>query len=129
MSPALLAGILEQSRVNNPPRGITGLLCHTSEVFAQVLEGGRAEVSELLGRLMRDTRHRNVTLLVYEEIKERSFAGWSMGQVNVDAVNPGLLLRYSNRPKFDPEAGSGESAMSLLLELIATGAIGCQAKR
>ncbi len=124
LTPALLSEILEQSRRNNPSRGITGLLCYTQDVFVQVLEGGREEVSGLIARLMQDDRHKDVTILLFEEIEERRFSGWSMGQVNIDLVNPGLLLKYSSRPKLDPFAGSGQTVMSLLLELIATGAIG-----
>ena len=33
--------ILEKSRRNNLPRGITGLLCYSNGIFVQVLEGGR----------------------------------------------------------------------------------------
>ena len=124
LTPGLLSDILDQSRRNNPPRGITGLLCYTQEVFVQVLEGSREEISGLLARLMQDSRHKDVTILLFEEIAERTFSGWSMGQVNIDLVNPGLLLKYSSRPKLDPFAGSGQTVMSLLLELIATGVIG-----
>ncbi len=46
--------ILEQSRRNNPRRGITGLLCFTVDLFVQVIEGGRDEVSELFGTIVRD---------------------------------------------------------------------------
>lgn len=124
LTTGLMSDILDQSRRNNPARGITGLLCYTQDVFVQVLEGGREEVSTLLAKLMQDKRHKDVTVLVFEEIAERTFSGWSMGQVNIDLVNPGLLLKYSSRPKLDPFAGSGQTVMSLLLELVATGVIG-----
>ncbi len=123
LTPALLAEILQQSRKNNPSRGLTGMLCYTPEFFVQVLEGGRQEVSHLLATLMRDPRHREMTVLLYEEIAERRFSSWSMGQVNIDKVNPGLLLKYSSRPALDPFTGSGQTVMSLLHEMIATGAI------
>lgn len=124
VTPQLLSGILEQSRRNNPARGITGLLCYAQQVFVQVLEGDREEVSVLLAKLMQDERHQNVTILLFEEIPERTFSSWTMGQVNIDLVNPGLLLKYSTRPKLDPFAGSGHTAMAFLLELVETGAIG-----
>ena len=79
---------LEQSRRNNPPRGITGLLCFTSDVFVQVLEGGRDEVCDLYNAIVCDERHSHVRLLSYEEIAERRFRGWTMGQVNVDSGQP-----------------------------------------
>lgn len=36
---ALLDEVLEQSRRNNPRKGITCLLCFTSDIFVQVIEG------------------------------------------------------------------------------------------
>jgi hypothetical protein len=122
-APDLLDRILEQSRRNNPPRGITGLLCYTSDVFVQVIEGGRDEVCELFTAIVRDERHTHVRLLSYEEIAERRFPGWSMGQVNVETVNRALLLKYSERPLLDPFAASGQATMSLLTELVASGSI------
>ena len=45
--------------------------------------------------IAQDPRHHDVALLSYEEIGERSFVGWSMGQVNMSRLNPALLLKYS----------------------------------
>ena len=47
LRPADLHQILNQSRKNNPPLGITGLLCVSENLFIQVLEGGRDEVCDL----------------------------------------------------------------------------------
>ena len=64
-----------------------------------------------------------MALLVYEEITERRFAGWTMGQVNLSRVNPSILLKYSERPVLDPYAVSGQVSMAMLDELIATASI------
>ena len=63
--PATIDAILEQSRRNNPTRGITGLLCHVDDIFVQVLEGGRGAVCDLLAAIMRDDRHHEIRLLSY----------------------------------------------------------------
>lgn len=115
--------ILAASRKGNPALGITGLLCHSGDIFMQVLEGGRDAVSQLYSNISRDPRHRDVVLLQYEEITERRFAGWTMGQVNLARVNPSILLKYSERPVLDPYAVSGKVSMALLEELIATASI------
>ena len=126
-APALAASqiesILEQSRRNNPRLGVTGILCFTSEVFIQVLEGGRDEVCELFNGIVRDDRHRDVRLLVYDEVSERSFSNWTMGQVDISKINPGLLLKYSKRPTLDPFSGSGHVTMALINELVASASI------
>lgn len=120
-----LAAVLRQSRQHNPANGITGLLCHTDGVFIQVLEGGREAVNTLYNRVVADPRHRDVTLLAYTEVPERRFAGWTMGQVNLQRMNPGLVLKYGASAKLDPYAMSGTAIASLFDELIASGAIVC----
>ena len=123
LAASVLDEILEQSRKNNPAKGITGLLCCTADSFVQVIEGGRDAVCELYNTIVRDSRHRDVRLLVYEEIAERHFGSWSMGQVSIESVNPALLLKYSERAELNPFACSGKATMALLLELVASGAI------
>ncbi|MDQ1348587.1 MAG: hypothetical protein QG573_1962 [Acidobacteriota bacterium] len=121
---ALVASILERAHAHNAQHGLTGFLYTASEsgVFLQVLEGGRAAVNELYGSIVRDPRHKDVTLLDYEEIGERRFATWRMGRVNLDRVNLGTILRFSESPVFDPFGMSGKAALALLGELQATAA-------
>ena len=115
--------ILKKSKANNPKSGVTGALCFSEGIFLQVLEGGRNAVSQLYNRIASDSRHRDVVLLNYDEIEERRFAGWSMGQVNMARLNPALLLKYSECAKLDPYAVSGKVSMALFEELVATAAI------
>jgi len=122
-SAAILDDILVQSRRNNPANGITGMLCVSNNVFIQVLEGGRDEVCDLYHAIVRDTRHEQVRLLAYEEITERRFGGWTMGQVNLAKVNPSQLLKYFKRAKLDPFDASGSATLSLLSELVASASL------
>ncbi|GAB4203496.1 MAG: BLUF domain-containing protein [Tibeticola sp.] len=122
-SPAVIEDILAQSRQFNPTCGITGILVYGGGIFLQALEGGRAAVNELYGHIVRDPRHKDVVLLHYEEITERRFGGWTMGQVNVARVNTSLLLKYAERAELDPYAVSGRVSLALLEELMATASI------
>jgi hypothetical protein len=115
--------ILEKSRRNNAPRGITGLLCYTNGIYVQVLEGGRETISELIGTLYSDNRHTGLQILLFEEISERHFGNWSMGKVKIDAVNSGSLLKYSLRAELSPFSMPGQSTMALLIELAEAGSI------
>jgi hypothetical protein len=123
VSHELIDAILTQSRAKNPALGITGILCHGGDVFMQVLEGGRDVVNRLYNQIAGDPRHREVTLLHFEEIAERRFSGWTMGQVNLLRVNPSVVLKYSERPVLDPFRVSGRASMAMLEELIATASI------
>ncbi|NRF66200.1 BLUF domain-containing protein [Aquincola sp. S2] len=120
-----LHNILRQSKHNNPQHGITGLLCYSSGIFIQALEGGRSAVSRLYGRIAADPRHGELILLNYEEIGERRFAGWAMGQVNMGRLNPALLLKYSATATLDPYSVSGKASMALFDELVATASVMC----
>ncbi len=68
-------------------------------------------------------RHKDVVLLHYEEISERRFGGWTMGQVNLSKLNISTLLKYSEKPELDPYSVSGKVSLALLEELMATAAI------
>ena len=120
-----MQSILRQCKDNNPALGITGLLCQCSSsgIFMQVLEGGRPAVNQLYLKIAQDKRHTEVQLLSYEEINERRFAGWAMGQVNMARLNASLLLKYSATPVLDPYSMSGQVALAMFNELVATASI------
>lgn len=115
--------ILSQSRQFNPGSGITGILCYGGGIFLQAIEGGRMAVSDLYGHIQKDPRHKDVVLLHYEEITERRFGGWTMGQVNMSKINTSILLKYAERPELDPYSVSGKVSLALLEELMATASI------
>ena len=122
-SASAIDAILSQSRSHNPACGITGILCYGGDIFLQALEGGRNQVSELYGHIQKDPRHKDVVLLHYEEISERRFGGWTMGQVNMAKLNASILLKYSETPVLDPYSVSGKVSLALLEELMATASI------
>ena len=112
-----LAALLRRSQSHNAAQGITGALCFSGELFLQVLEGGRDAVNRLYNRISTDPRHRDVELLTYEEITERRFSGWTLGQVNMARLNPALVLRYSETASLDPYKVSGAASLALFARL------------
>ena len=122
---ALIEAILEQSRDSNLEHGITGVLCvdHVGDLFLQVIEGARENVSRLYGNIMRDSRHHDVLLLDYREIEERRFAGWRMGSVDLNKVNLSTILRFSETSRLDPYTMTGAGALALVEELTSSAAI------
>ncbi|HSO45503.1 MAG TPA: BLUF domain-containing protein [Rhodoferax sp.] len=121
--PEAIESILQQSRSHNPGSGVTGVLCYGGGIFLQALEGGRMTVSDLYGHIQRDIRHKDVVLLHYEEISERRFAGWTMGEVNMTRINASILLKYAEKPELDPYSVSGLVSLALLEELMATASV------
>jgi len=118
-----IEAILGQSRQHNPECGITGILCYGGGIFLQAIEGGRMAVSELYGHIQKDLRHKDLVLLHYEEIAERRFGGWTMGQVNMSKINVSILLKYAEKPELNPYSVSGKVSLALLEELMATACI------
>jgi hypothetical protein len=120
-----VAAILRQSRAANARDGVTGALClcNAGRLFIQVLEGGREAVSRRYNRIAADARHTDVTLLQFDEVTERRFAGWSMGQVNMARLNQALILKYSETGNLDPWSVPGHATAAMFDEMIATAAI------
>lgn len=121
-----LHSLLRQCRINNPKHGITGVLCFADRIFLQALEGSRTAVNQLYRHIAADARHHDVELLSYQEIDERRFAGWAMGQAQMSGLNPALMLKYSASPTLDPFSMPGRVSMALFDDLVATASIHCE---
>jgi len=100
--PDALGRIMETSRRNNKPLGVTGALCYSPRGFLQILEGPPEPVNELFRRIVKDKRHSHVTLLEYVRIPYRDFENWSMAYIRADEIAQGLLRKFSTRHRFDP---------------------------
>ena len=118
-----VASICAKASEHNAANGVTGVLVYGSGIFMQAIEGSRRAVSDLYALILRDQRHRDVTLLHYEEISERRFGGWTMGIVDTARLNPALLLKYGEKAELDPYAISGKASLALLDELLASACV------
>jgi hypothetical protein len=120
VSSQLIRDVLDNSQRNNPGKGLTGILCCNANTFLQALEGPRAEVNALYNRLADDSRHKDLTILDYEQISMRRYSSWSMGWAGAKQANRELFLKYSASDQFDPFSMSAEQISGLLLELSET---------
>lgn len=101
-----LVALLEKSRANNQPLGITGMLVYRDGNFLQVLEGEAEQVDALFKKISRDPRHRGILIFMRRPLQQREFSDWSMGFVNLDTVNAEQIPGYStylNQPLNSPE--------------------------
>jgi hypothetical protein len=113
----ILVSILKVARKNNKKGGITGILCYDPKYFLQWLEGPRDSINNLYSIIMKDPRHKNVTLLDYQEISVRTFERWSMAYASTSKANRSLLFKYSVGLSFDPYNLNAEGARGFLMEL------------
>jgi hypothetical protein len=105
--------ILLQSRRNNLPRSIGGVLCFGDDHFFQCLEGGREEVEALYDTIRQDDRHRDVTLLLKRPIPQRRFKLWSMKYLSLDRDVRTVLKKHGLKG-FDPYQFNTKLVVELL---------------
>ena len=90
-----LIALLQKSRTNNAPLGITGMLLYKNGEFMQVLEGEENAVRSLSKRIAADPRHTNFKVLMDRPCTDREFPDWSMGFHNLDELAARDVPGYS----------------------------------
>lgn len=87
-----IEAIGRKSVINNARVDVTGVLLFANEFFFQILEGEPENVDQVLDRIKRDSRHRDILILKAENnIDSRLFAQWSMKTVFLDGTGDLLL--------------------------------------
>jgi hypothetical protein len=82
--PAVIDALYAQAAQFNARAGITGALIFIEGRWAQILEGDRAAITDLYGRITRDPRHERVTLDYVIQTPARLFPDWLMGRITDD---------------------------------------------
>jgi hypothetical protein len=115
-----IAGILRSARVNNRQFGVTGALLFSAGCFAQVLEGPLPGVEAIFERIQCDPRHRDVTVLHFKPIEQRSFAHWSMAFAGLPSPGeaPVAFDGWSGGPEVAAANAAGEDLVVVLRDLI-----------
>jgi len=75
---ATLDDILGVGRKHNRLRGITGALLCRSDLYVQLLEGPREQVTRTFARILDDERHSDVALVWCADTVARLFPDWDM---------------------------------------------------
>lgn len=88
---AELINLLEQARIQNLSRQITGMLLYGNRTYLQVLEGEAKAVRALYGAICKDPRNEGHVILRESEIPGRNFPDWSMGFENLESSSPIVL--------------------------------------
>ena len=94
-----IASILASCKRNNPGRGVTGILLHSSSRFIQYMEGPKEAVDSLYNLIKKDPRHTSINLRSSEAIPERIFPSWEMGYKDFDTERLELQTGASEEEK------------------------------
>jgi len=106
---------LDRFRESNTENDITGVLCEGEGLFLQVLEGERSNVNKLYASILRDTRHKDIELLYFEEIKERFFDGWTMEYIHIKFLYQAIKQKH---PDFDPYVYPGKLSIKIVMDYL-----------
>jgi hypothetical protein len=103
-----LEQLLVQSRNWNKQAGITGMLLHFDNEFAQLIEGNESDVKTLFDVIKTDNRHKEVLIMKSGNISNRFFPDWSMAFKSGSAADFEKLEGYK-----DPDAPGGKNATAI----------------
>ncbi len=78
LNTSIFEDVEAHARDYNEQHGITGTLCYGNGQFLQCIEGEQRHVFALQKRIFADNRHKNVEVLLLQEIDHRSFTDWRM---------------------------------------------------
>ena len=78
LNTSIFEDVEAHARDYNEQHGITGTLCYGNGQFLQCIEGEKRHVFALQERIFADSRHKNVEILLLQEIDHRSFTDWRM---------------------------------------------------
>ena len=73
-----ISDIVAGAQVRNAQLHLTGALIFSNTYFAQVLEGPKGAVSQMMISIKADTRHRNINVVDESLINDRKFSDWKM---------------------------------------------------
>jgi predicted Ser/Thr protein kinase len=96
-----IAQILEVARKNNQKNNLVGALYYGNGCFFQCLEGSKQDIDALHSKLLNDSRHKDLKVLLSEPIEKSGFSSWEMKFATIDH-EVRAFLREHNVHKFDP---------------------------
>lgn len=108
-----IAQILQIARQKNQQNRLVGALYYGNGCFFQCLEGEKQDIDALYAKLLRDPRHKDLTILVSESIEKSGFSSWEMKFAAIDH-EVRSFLRQHQLAKFDPYKFSSEMSHQLI---------------
>jgi hypothetical protein len=109
-----LGGIIRSSIRNKRAVSLTGLLLMHDGWFLQALEGPAEAVMTTYGRIARDKRHFDCTILSAGPAQAREFGDWNMCARRLSQADDAILDALHQHEICAPAKLSGRAALRLL---------------
>lgn len=97
-----LEHLRSRAQARNLEQDVTGVLLYSGGTFMQYLEGPASGLSRVYGAIKADPLHYGVIDLLRGAIREREFAGWSMGLRDVGELGQPSSAWQAFLPKAEP---------------------------
>ena len=75
---AAIRQLMVVAQERNASLGVSGVLYLRGNVFFQTLEGPESAIQDVFGRIIEDSRHHSICLLINKPIEKPRFSGWSL---------------------------------------------------
>ncbi|XOV91081.1 MAG: BLUF domain-containing protein [Bacteroidota bacterium] len=113
-----LIDIYKVARAFNSEKDITGILLYSADNFVQYLEGEYEPLNSLYhDKILKDNRHKDVRLLVFEDHKKRYFSEWSMGRKEVNNKQIEFFETFDGQIKIKEDFTEIDEGTQKLLDL------------
>lgn len=109
---------LKAGTVHNEKEGITGGLIFNQTYFSQVMEGDRQAISDTFFRIAKNPKHKNIVILDFQPISERTFESWHVGFAGKSELAKKLYIKYGTTSRFDPSKMTASALVSFISELV-----------
>jgi hypothetical protein len=119
-----ISEILAVSVANNLRDGVTGALICDERWFVQALEGAESKVSSAFERILRDQRHRDVSLVTMQAVNERRYPNCAMVCLFRNEDNDAVFRHYGEDEHFDPRQMRPDRLSDLIDAVVQCGAKG-----
>ncbi len=110
--------IVQWSQERNRDLDVTGALVFTEKRFAQYLEGPAAHVEALMQSIGRDTRHRDLQIVLRRPIEERRFPTWAMAYAGPSTFVAGHVLALAEASSEPARVKSAERLVELMQQFV-----------
>lgn len=86
--------LVYHARVANEAKGLSGVLLQAEEHLLQIIEGPTWKLSAVFDLIRRDIRHRGVTVLMEQSIRQPTFPHWPMRYFDDHHIGKALALMH-----------------------------------
>jgi hypothetical protein len=116
--------ILSTAYLNNRKRGLTGILFHCEQYFAQLIEGAEHEVQAAFEAIKSDGRHHDVTVIFKRPIDAPMAPATAMGCAGIAGTCPDMLIpTLLQKQRADAHEGAAKTLVEQMLKRARAGEI------